>query len=124
MRLKKSGNYAPSFFKFLATLWMLLINITVAVKNSSDCDSIISLHFCLLFAYYLWAKNRLLKFDEELSACWKKSYGLRLRLPTHWSYFTSKNLMNLEVEAEAIDVEAEAVCKYTAFKSLVGTVLF
>ena len=59
-----------------------------AVKDSQDRDSIIPLQFCSLFANYL--KKRLLKFDQELSASWKKSYDLRNRLPTHWSYFISK----------------------------------
>ena len=40
--------------------------------------------------------------------------GLRYRLPMHWSHFTSKVL------AEAIGVEVEAVCKYTASTSLNG----
>ena len=40
-------------------------------------------------------KKTLLKFDQELSACWKKSYGLHYRLPMLWSYFTSKISMNL-----------------------------
>ena len=52
-------------------------------------------HFCLLFANYISLEKRLLIFDQKLSACWKKSYGLRYRLPTHWSYFTSKISVNL-----------------------------
>ena len=31
-------------------------------------------------------RHRLATPDQELSACQKKSYGLRYRLPTHWSY--------------------------------------
>ena len=52
--------------------------------------------FTLLFTFYklLSLKKRLLKFDQELLACWKKSYDLRHRLPTHWSYFTCKIWVN------------------------------
>ena len=49
---------------------------------------------CVCFLLVIF-KKRLLKFDQELSACWKKSYGLRNRLPTHWSDFTSKISVNL-----------------------------
>ena len=65
----------------------------VAVEDSQDCDSIISLHFRLLFANYLTKT-----FDQELSACWKKKLRFTLsayRLPTHWSYFTGKISVNL-----------------------------
>ena len=46
----------------------------VAVKDSQDCDSIVFNHFFTLsFAFRkLSLKKCLLKFDQELSACWKK----------------------------------------------------
>ena len=46
----------------------------VAAKDFQDCDSIILNHsFTLLFAFCkLSFKKRLLKFDQELSVCWKK----------------------------------------------------
>ena len=67
-------------------------------------------------------KKRLLKFDQELSACWKEE--LRFTLLTtkagrillakfRWICLEAKTL-----EVEAIGVEAEAVCKYTAHASL------
>ena len=61
-RLKKCRNYA-SFFEFLATPLSSAhqhfpyekskFRSKVAAKDSQGCDSIIRLHFCLLFANYL-----------------------------------------------------------------------
>ena len=55
-------------------------------------QSLLYTFVCFLLIIF---KKRLLKFDQELSACWKKSYGLRYLLPTHWSYFTGKISVNL-----------------------------
>ena len=71
----------------------------ITVKNSQDCDAILLLnHSCTLlfaFANYNFLKNACLSLTKmELSACWKKSYGLCNRLPTHWLFFTSKISVN------------------------------
>ena len=44
----------------------------VAAKDSQDCDSQDSLTLLFAFCKLLSSKKRLLKFDQELSACWKK----------------------------------------------------
>ena len=64
---------------------MLCINIF-----SNEGSKFCSKAFCKLLSL----KQRSLKFDQELSACWKKSYRLRYQLPTHWLYFTSKISVN------------------------------
>ena len=70
------------------------------------------LYTFVCFLQIIILKKRLLKFDQELSARWKKSYGLRNRLPTHWSYFPSKNLV---IFLEALSVEQS--CTWTGICS-------
>ena len=55
----------------LVLLALCSVRCKVAVKDSQDCDLIILSHcFTLSFAFCkLSLKNRLLKFDQEFSAC-------------------------------------------------------
>ena len=83
--------------------------------------------FTLSFAFckLLSLKKRLLKFDQELSACSKKKiYGLRLRLPTHGSFFTSKILVNLfgsgSVPGDMIIIGNESTIVFSAINKLVS----
>ena len=69
-------------------------------KDSQNCYVIIFKHsFTLLFAFCILSlKKRLLKFDQELSACWKKRYSLRYQLYQRTARvfsFTNKILENL-----------------------------
>ena len=86
--------------------------------------------YALLLAFRkLSLKKHLLKFNLELSACWKKSKCLRNRLPQrtgrilryeqNFGVCLEAEAIGVEaLEAEAIGVEAKAVCKYTASTSL------
>ena len=90
-----------------------------------SCDSIILIHsFTLLFAFCkLFKKKRLLKFDQELSACRKKVTVYSMGYQRTGRILLAKlRCICLEAEAlKAISVEAEveAVWKYTASTSLV-----
>ena len=76
--------------------------------------------YALLLAFCkLSLKKHLLKFNQELLACWKKSKCLRNRLPQRTGCILRyEQNFGVCLEAEAIGVEAKAVCKYTASTSL------
>ena len=75
------------------------------------------------FCKLLSLKKRLLKFDQELSARWKKATVYAIGYQHTGRFFLAKfrkSVLEAEaLEAEAIGVEAVAVYKYTASTSLI-----